>query len=78
MLKNVINIAFQKLREEEEFVDITLVSEDGREFKVHQVVLATACDKFKERMNTEQGESTLSTPYHTIERHQHKDTSIFP
>ena len=51
MLKNVINIAFQKLREEEEFVDITLVSEDGREFKVHQVVLATACDKFKERMN---------------------------
>ena len=51
MLKNVTNIAFQKLREEEEFVDITLVSEDGREFKVHQVVLATACDKFKERVN---------------------------
>ena len=51
MLKNVFNIAFQKLREEEEFVDLTLVSEDGREFKVHQVVLATACDKFKERVN---------------------------
>ena len=73
MLKNVINIAFQKLREEEEFVDITLVSEDGTEFTVHQVVLTTVCDKFKE-----QDESTLSKPYHTIERHQHKDTSIFP
>ena len=27
------------------------MSEDGKAFKVHQVVLATVCDKFKERVN---------------------------
>ena len=50
MQKDFYNSAFQKLRNDEDFIDLTLVSEDGDEFKVHQAFLATVCDTFKSRM----------------------------
>ena len=50
MQKDFYNCAFQKLRQDEDFIDLTLVSEDGDEFKVHQAFLATVCDTFKTRM----------------------------
>ena len=37
-----INVAFQSLREDDDFNDVTLVCEDGTQIEAHKVVLSTS------------------------------------
>ena len=40
-------IAFQNLREDTDFADVTLACEDGRQFEAHKVVLASSSGFFQ-------------------------------
>ena len=46
--KENINSAFGRLREDQEFVDVTLVCEDGQHLKAHKVILAASSPFFEE------------------------------
>ena len=39
--KENVNSAFGRLREDKEFTDVTLVSEDGQQMEAHRVILAS-------------------------------------
>ena len=45
--KENINSAFEKLREDKEFTDVTLVCEDGQLIEGHKVILATLSPFFE-------------------------------
>ena len=38
--KDVVNTSFGNLRDDTDFIDVTLACEDGRQLKAHKVVLA--------------------------------------
>ena len=44
--KENVTGSFSKLRKEEEFCDVILMTEDDQSFKAHKVVLSTASDFF--------------------------------
>ena len=45
--KENVNSAFGRLREDQEFVDVTLVCEDGQHLKAHKVILAASSPFFQ-------------------------------
>ena len=46
--KEIINSAFGKLRDDNDFSDVTLASEDGKQIEAHKIVLASSSPFFKE------------------------------
>ena len=48
---NVIRL-FGSLREEKDFADVTLVSEDGKQMEVHKAILACSSQVFKNILTT--------------------------
>ena len=47
-----LNIAFGSLREDNEFADVTLASEDGQQMDAHKVILAASSPKPAEKEQT--------------------------
>ena len=45
--KENVNTAFGKLREDNDFSDVTLVCEDGKQLEAHQIILATSSPFFE-------------------------------
>ena len=45
--KDNVNTAFGSLREDSEFTDVTLASEDGQQLEVHKVILAASSPFFQ-------------------------------
>ena len=43
-----VNLAFGNLREDKEFADVTLASEDGQEIEAHKVILAASSPFFQD------------------------------
>ena len=46
--KENVNSAFGRLRGDQEFVDVTLVCEDGQHLKAHKVILAASVHSLRE------------------------------
>ena len=46
--KENVNFAFKELREDKEFIDVTLACEDGQQVEAHKVVLVSASPFFKD------------------------------
>ena len=60
--KENVNSAFASLREDNDFSDVTLVSEDGQQVEAHRVILAASKSIFRE---TPQEKQTLApTDFH--------------
>ena len=51
-----VNVAFGNLKEDTDFVDITLACEDGEQFEAHKVILAASSSFFQKllRRNKDQ------------------------
>ena len=47
-----VEASFQEFRDEGDFVDVTLVSGDGKQLKAHRIVLASASNLFYNILNT--------------------------
>ena len=45
--KENVNTAFGKLRDDNDFSDVTLVCEDGKQLEAHQIILATSSPFFE-------------------------------
>ena len=45
--KDNVNTAFGSMREDSDFTDVTLASEDGQQLEVHKVILAASSPFFK-------------------------------
>ena len=45
--KDNVNTAFGSLREDSDFTDVTLASEDGQQLEVHKVILAASSPFFQ-------------------------------
>ena len=45
-----VNQAFGNLREDDDFADVTLASEDGQQVKAHKVILAASSPLFKDML----------------------------
>ena len=50
--KDSVILSFGSLREDKDFADVTLVSEDGKQMEVHKVVLACSSQVFKTILKT--------------------------
>ena len=50
--KDNVILSFGSLREDKDFADVTLVSEDGKQMEVHKVVLACSSQVFKNILKT--------------------------
>ena len=45
--KENVNSAFRKLRDDNEFTDVTLVCEDGQQMEAHKVIMASSSPFFE-------------------------------
>ena len=50
--KDNVILSFGSLREDKDFADVTLVSEDGKQMEVHKGVLACSSQVFKNILKT--------------------------
>ena len=58
---------FSRLRFEEEFFDVTLVSEDQRQIMAHKVVLSSSSEYFKNILRTNKHSHPISSPLTVID-----------
>ena len=61
-----VNVAFANLREDHEFVDVTLACEDGQQIEAHKVVLAASSPFFQNLLR--RNKHPQSSPTDLLER----------